>query len=121
MKIAALFLLSLAGSTSAFGLSKIAVRSETRLYERRPFITGNWKLNPSTRDEAIALAKGIADAVTPDSPCEVALFVPYPFIECVQETVGDKLAVGAEVRSHDATESNEVKERILNVWIVCYL
>lgn len=98
MKIAALFLLSLAGSASAFAVSKTVVRSETRLFERRPFITGNWKLNPSTRDEAIAIAKGIADAVTPDSPCEVALFVPYPFIECVQETVDDKLTVGAEVR-----------------------
>jgi triosephosphate isomerase (TIM) len=98
MKIAALFLLSLAGSASAFAVSKTVVHSETRLFERRPFITGNWKLNPNSRDEAIALAKGIADAVTPDSPCEVALFVPYPFMECVQETVGDKLTVGAEVR-----------------------
>jgi hypothetical protein len=98
MKIAALFLLSLAGSASGFAVSKTVVRSETMLFERRPFITGNWKLNPSTRDEAVVLAKGIADAVNPDSPCEVALFVPYPFIEAVQEVVGDKLTVGAEVR-----------------------
>jgi hypothetical protein len=37
--------------------------------------------------------------VTRDSPCEVALFVPFPFIEAVQEAVGDKLTVGAEVSS----------------------
>lgn len=65
--------------------------------ERKPFITGNWKLNPSTKDEAIELAQSIADAVTPDSPGDVALFVPFPFIETVMEVCGDKLTVGAEM------------------------
>jgi triosephosphate isomerase len=70
---------------------------ETRLYERKPFITGNWKLNPGTRDEAVELAKGIADSITDDSPCDVALFVPFPFIEAAQKAAGDKLTVGAEM------------------------
>lgn len=96
MKIPALSLLALAGTASSFVVNNNQAR-ETRLYERKPFITGNWKLNPSTRDEAVALAKGIADSVTPDSPCDVALFVPFPFIESVQEVAGDKLTVGAEV------------------------
>jgi hypothetical protein len=105
MKIATLSLLWLAGSASAF-VSKSVVRTHetTRLFERRTFITGNWKLNPKTRDEAVALAKEIADAVTPDSPCEVSLFVPFPFLEAVQEIVGDKLTVGAEVGSFEASE-----------------
>lgn len=68
----------------------------TELYERKPFITGNWKLNPSTKGEAIELATVIASAVGPDSP-EVALFVPFPFIETVQRVVGDKIKVGAEM------------------------
>lgn len=54
-------------------------------------------MNPKTVKEAQTLAKGIADSVTPDSPGDVALFVPYPFIECVQRIVGDKVLVGAEV------------------------
>ena len=70
--------------------------SGTKLFERKPFITGNWKLNPSTRSEAVELAKGIADAITPESP-ECALFVPFPFMGAVQEVVGDKVLVGAEV------------------------
>ena len=70
----------------------------TQLYERKPFITGNWKLNPTTLDEAINLAKGISGAVVADSPGDVALFVPYPFLQSVKEVVGDKVAVGAEVR-----------------------
>lgn len=64
---------------------------------RVPFITGNWKLNPSTRQEAVQLASEIAQSVTPSSPGDVALFVPYPFIECVQSAVGDRVCVGAEV------------------------
>jgi Triosephosphate isomerase len=67
--------------------------------ERKPFITGNWKMNPKTKQEAIELASGIAAAVSSDSPGDVALFVPYPFIECVQNVVGDKVLVGAEVSS----------------------
>lgn len=101
MKIPALSLLVLvAGSASAFVSNTAAPRfTETRLFERKPYITGNWKLNPSTRDEAVALAKGIADTITPDSPCDVALFVPFPFIEAAQQAAGDKLTVGAEVSS----------------------
>jgi hypothetical protein len=98
MKIAALSILALAGSASCFVSNTPSRWGETRLYERKPFITGNWKLNPSTRDEAVALAKGIADSITPDSPCDVALFVPFPFIEAAQQAAGDKLTVGAEVR-----------------------
>jgi len=70
---------------------------DTALFERKPFITGNWKLNPSTKDEAIELAKGIAGAVSSESPGDVALFVPFPFIECVQKAVDGKLSVGAEM------------------------
>lgn len=64
---------------------------------RRPFISGNWKLNPQTRDEAVKLASDIAASITPSSPdAEVALFVPYVFIEAAMNAVGDKLQVGAE-------------------------
>lgn len=70
----------------------------TQLFERKAFITGNWKLNPQTKAEAVDLARGIAAAITSDSPCDIALFVPYPFIETVMDIVGDKLIVGAEVR-----------------------
>jgi hypothetical protein len=72
----------------------------TRLFSsvsRKPFITGNWKLNPSTRQEAVDLATGIANSITSESPCDVALFVPFPFIGAVSDAVGGKLIVGAEV------------------------
>lgn len=71
----------------------------TQLEARKPFIAGNWKLNPQTREEAVTLASDIAASVTPSSPdADVALFVPYVFIEAAMGQVGDKLTVGAEVR-----------------------
>lgn len=67
---------------------------------RKPFISGNWKLNPQTRDEAIKLASDIASCITTDTPdIEVALFVPYVFIEPVIKASHSKFEVGAEVRS----------------------
>lgn len=76
-----------------------SVRWDSQLFARKPFITGNWKLNPQTKDEAISLASDIAEAVTKDSPGDVGLFVPFPFIETVQKIAGDKFVVGAEVCS----------------------
>jgi len=69
----------------------------TELFTRKPFISGNWKLNPKTKDEAIELAQDIGSAVGKDIDHDVALFVPFPFIETVMNQVGDKLSVGAEM------------------------
>ena len=104
MKLVYACSLLLLGSSSAFVApnNRISPRvssssTATELFARKPFITGNWKLNPQTKAEAVDLARGIAAAVTEDSPCDVGLFVPFPFIGTVQEIVGDKLVVGAEV------------------------
>jgi Triosephosphate isomerase len=78
-------------------------RTALDMATRRPFISGNWKLNPQSRAEAITLASEIASAITPDSPdAEVALFVPYVFIESAMNVVENKLMVGAEVRRENA-------------------
>jgi hypothetical protein len=73
--------------------------TELSLAARRPFISGNWKLNPQTRDEAIQLATDIAasvqDGKSPEA--DIALFVPYVFIESTMNVVQNKLMIGAEV------------------------
>lgn len=101
MKLLSAFtLLSTVASTSAFAPSSTfgaVSQSSTQLEARKPFISGNWKLNPQTKDEAVALASEIASTITADSPdADVALFVPYVFIEAAMASVGDKLQVGAE-------------------------
>lgn len=87
--------------TNAFVSNKINYQSSTKLLARKPFITGNWKLNPQTRQEAIELATGVADAIKSNSQADVAIFVPFPFLDAVQSAVGSKLIVGAEVRNND--------------------
>eukprot|EP00536_Pseudo-nitzschia_multiseries_P013287 jgi/Psemu1/211159/e_gw1.557.41.1 len=99
---AALSLLSLVGTTNAFVNKQFAsptlMRStSTELDARTPFITGNWKLNPQTKAEAVDLARGIADSIGDDSPADVGIFVPFVFLETVKDIVGDKLVVGAEM------------------------
>jgi len=89
------------GSAAAFSPSTFGISNSyrnTKLHARKPIISGNWKLNPQTKSEAIELASAIAKSVGPDTPdCEVALFVPYVFIESVNGVVDGKINVGAEV------------------------
>jgi len=94
-----LVLSTLLGDSSAFSAFGVPANKKvgTELYERKPFITGNWKLNPDSKEAALELATGIASAVSDDSPVDVALFVPFPFIECVMGAVDGKLSVGAEM------------------------
>lgn len=103
MKLLALTLAALLSVSSGFVLPQTSpsfVSSTTALGSRKPFISGNWKLNPQTKAEAVQLATDIAASITSSSPdAEVALFVPYVFIEAAQEAVGGKVEIGAEVSS----------------------
>lgn len=104
MKFSIASTVALATSASAFVASPATDRSaSTQLFERKPFITGNWKLNPSTKQEAITLAQEIVNSVTDESPADVGLFVPFPFIETVQTICGDKITVGAEMVTPEMT------------------
>ncbi len=98
------FLLT-AKTVASFTLSPLngapTMRRSTQLLAsaRKPFITGNWKLNPQTRDEAVQLAKEISNAVGSETgDIDVALFVPYVFIESAMKAVEGKVQIGAEVR-----------------------
>ena len=83
--------------------------TSTQLHQaRKPFISGNWKLNPQTKDEALALAEGIAASIGENTPdVDVALFVPYVFIESTMSTVNGKLSVGACVSSNPSNNSGD--------------
>lgn len=106
-------LLFLTGDAYAFAPRPAATaRASTSLYAdtfRQPIMAGNWKLNPSTEDEALALATDVAkrlgeetcaidgDDVNEDTCTEVAIFPPFPFISKVKDAVEDAgLVVGAQ-------------------------
>jgi hypothetical protein len=93
------------GTTGSIGRTSSTTTTTLYLAEpqqkRRPFISGNWKLNPQTREEAIQLANDIASSVTDTSPnADIALFVPYVFIESTMNVVQNKLMIGAEVSTY---------------------
>lgn len=100
MKFATPLIAALATSTAAaFTASPTPsfARVSTALDARKPFISGNWKLNPQTKQEAVDLATNIAAAITDASPdADVALFVPYVFLETAMKAVGGKVDIGAE-------------------------
>lgn len=102
MKFSLLTTLAAIASTNAFAPTNINAPTFTSSSSqlsmaRTPFISGNWKLNPQTKEEAVQLASDIASKITDSSPeAEVALFVPYVFIEAATDAVSGKLMVGAE-------------------------
>jgi len=104
----------LAGVATAFvpGSSNIRhapfVRPTLLMAERQPIMAGNWKMNPSTEAEALALAAEVAKQLgtetcaamgddAEDSCTEVVIFPPFPFISKVKDAVeGAGLTVGAQ-------------------------
>ena len=66
--------------------------------QRRALIAGNWKLNPSTAQDADALLALLASNVrTMAAPPEIVIFPPMPYLQKALEAVdGTGIAVGAQ-------------------------
>jgi len=63
---------------------------------RKKFIAGNWKMNTAL-DEAVALAKGVADSVGKQADVDVAVCPPSISLSAVAEAVkGSNVKVGAQ-------------------------
>ena len=72
------------------------VRPSTALAARQPITGGNWKMNPTSLDDARELAKSVA-AAAGSSAAEGIVFPPYPFIGPVGEIIKDtKLNLGSQ-------------------------
>jgi triosephosphate isomerase (TIM) len=62
---------------------------------RTPVVAGNWKMNPQTRDEAVALARAVAAATVPRVVTVVC--PPAIWLEAVRSALaGTPVAVGAQ-------------------------
>ncbi len=62
---------------------------------RTPTIGGNWKMNTGL-ETGPALAREIAAGVNETTACEVAVFVPFPFLLAVGEALRGTLKLGAQ-------------------------
>lgn len=85
----------------------LAIGSSTMLAaQRQPIMAGNWKMNPGTESEAVALASSLTK-ILGDETCavdeenelcvEVVVFPPHPFISKVKDEVEEVgITVGAQ-------------------------
>jgi triosephosphate isomerase len=63
---------------------------------RKKFIAGNWKMN-TTAEEAVALAKGVVEAVGRAADVDVAVCPPYVNLSAVAEVIkGSNVKLGAQ-------------------------
>jgi len=99
--------LALLSSTDAFAPAvKNAAVSTALNASRQPIMAGNWKMNPPTEDDAIALGVDLVTElgeetcpIDGDNPMctEVVIFPPHPFISKVRESVEEAgITVGAQ-------------------------
>ncbi len=67
---------------------------------RRPFIAGNWKMN-LLREEAIRLARAIAEKCPTPSAVDVAVCPPFVYLEAVRNALqGSSVGLGAQNMYH---------------------
>ena len=72
------------------------VRPATALAARQPITGGNWKMNPTSLEDAKALAESIV-AASAGATAQGIVFPPYPFIGIVGEIIKDsKLELGSQ-------------------------
>ncbi len=63
---------------------------------RRPVIAGNWKMNPATLDEAVALARAVASSAHEVPGVTTVLCPPTIWLADVARSVGGGVEVGAQ-------------------------
>mmetsp|Transcript_18379 Transcript_18379/g.24257 ORF Transcript_18379/g.24257 Transcript_18379/m.24257 type:complete len:300 (+) Transcript_18379:71-970(+) len=64
---------------------------------RTPFIAGNWKMNPTSIDEATELATKVKDLTAGNTETEIAIFTPHPFLYPSYNILKDsKVQIGAQ-------------------------
>ena len=85
---------ALVSSAAAFTpVVKNAASTTSLDASRQPIMAGNWKMNPATEDDAVALGSGLTKLLG-DETCpideenplctEVVVFPPHPFISKVR-------------------------------------
>ena len=95
--------------------------------KRQPIMAGNWKMNPATEEEAIALGAGLTKLLGEET-CpmdednefctEVVIFPPHPFLSKVKDVVDE---AGITVGAQSIFFEDKVKVLLTNHVFVCLL
>ena len=62
---------------------------------RRPLVAGNWKMNPTSRQAAVELAREVAEA-TAGLGAETVICPPSVFLPAVADAVSGRIGIGAQ-------------------------
>lgn len=89
---------------------------------RRPVIAGNWKMNPPTEEEAIALAVAVAEQVQGHDVATV-LCPPTMWLRPVADAVRGRAAIGAQTMAAEASgaftgETSPLMLRGIADWVI---
>ena len=83
-------------STSTLGNTSTMTNNNNR----RPIVAGNWKLNPTNKEEAIELLQGLRCGNAGNGDVEVVVFPPLPFLsDALTILEGTGIKVGAQTAS----------------------
>lgn len=85
--------------SSATATSRVArhARSHLSMAQRRPYVAGNWKMNPGDLASAIKLAEDVVAATKGLSNVDIGLTPPHPFVLPVARALkGSNVVVGAQ-------------------------
>ena len=64
---------------------------------RMPLVAGNWKMNPSTRADAVALGAALEAQLAGLAGVELAICPPAVWLDLIRDTIDDtRIAVGAQ-------------------------
>ena len=85
------------------------------MYERRPLIAGNWKMNLSIKD-AVALIEGIAAGMGKNDETDVLVAPPFTTLAAVRQAIGkSRIFLAAQNMYHETSGAftGEVSGRML--------
>ncbi|RLC32534.1 MAG: triose-phosphate isomerase, partial [Deltaproteobacteria bacterium] len=85
------------------------------MFERRPLIAGNWKMNLSIK-ESIALIQGIAEGISDLEGVDVLVAPPFTSLAAVRQAIGEaKIFLAGQNMYHEMSGpyTGEVSGRML--------
>lgn len=90
--------------------------------QRRPVIAGNWKMNPASKDEAVALAMAVAEQVQ-EQDVTTVLCPPAVWLLRVAGAVGGRVGIGAQTMAAEEAgaftgETSPLMLRGIADWVI---